>query len=194
MCHYTRVHLPVDIQNPLFSSVQDHVGSGHFALVHRGIWRTPQGERKVAVKELKKGANEEDRVKFLQEAMIMGQFNHTNVVKLYGVVTIHEPVSPSLVAQFVKCESGKHFYFMWILSPLVMIAFLWTCVYMGSDGLLFVMFVMYVVYVVRCVCCLFVMLFVVCTCGCIYIHVCRCTCMCIFVSAPAADDSDGVNA
>ena len=114
-------------------------------MVHRGIWRTPQGERKVAVKELKESANEEDRVKFLQEAMIMGQFNHTNVVKLYGVVTINEPVSHSQAVQLVKCESSERFYFMWILSPLVVIAFLWTCVYMGSDGLLFVMFVVYVV-------------------------------------------------
>ena len=45
------------------------------------------------MKELKKSAEEENRVKFLQEAVIMGQFNHNNVVKLYGVVTIDEPVS-----------------------------------------------------------------------------------------------------
>ena len=47
----------------------------------------------MAVKELKSGAVEEDRVKFLQEAAIMSQFNHTNVVKLHGIVTIDEPVS-----------------------------------------------------------------------------------------------------
>ena len=34
-----------------------------------------------------------DQVKFLQEAAIMGQFKHPNVIKLYGVVTVGEPVS-----------------------------------------------------------------------------------------------------
>ena len=33
-----------------------------------------------------------ERVKLLQEAAIMGQFNHTNVVKLLGLVTIGSPV------------------------------------------------------------------------------------------------------
>ena len=47
----------------------------------------------VAVKTLKSGSVEEDRVKFLQEAAIMGQFKHPNVVMLHGVVTIGEPVS-----------------------------------------------------------------------------------------------------
>ena len=34
-----------------------------------------------------------DQVKFLQEAAIMGQFKHPNVIKLYGMVTVGEPVS-----------------------------------------------------------------------------------------------------
>ena len=46
----------------------------------------------VAVKTLKRGC-EEDKVKFLQEAAIMGQFKHPNVVTTYGVVTDGEPVS-----------------------------------------------------------------------------------------------------
>ena len=54
-----------------------------------------EGEEKieVAVKTLKDGAGKEDKVKFLQEAAIMGQFSHPNVVKLYGIVTEGEPVS-----------------------------------------------------------------------------------------------------
>ena len=47
----------------------------------------------VAVKMLKQGSDEQDRVKFLQEAAIMGQFKHPNVVTMYGVVTEGEPVS-----------------------------------------------------------------------------------------------------
>jgi len=47
----------------------------------------------VAIKTLKSGSMEEDRVKFLQEAAIMGQFKHPNVVMLHGVVTVGKPVS-----------------------------------------------------------------------------------------------------
>ena len=45
------------------------------------------------MKLLKKGANEIDKVKFLQEAAIMAQFRHPNVVSLYGVVSKTKPVS-----------------------------------------------------------------------------------------------------
>ena len=69
------------------------LGSGQFGVVYKGVWKSPYGgEVEVAVKTLKEGSGEEDRVKFLQEAAIMGQFKHTNVVTLYGVVS-GEPVS-----------------------------------------------------------------------------------------------------
>ena len=47
----------------------------------------------VAVKMLKEGSDKQDRVKFLQEVAIMGQFKHPHVVTMYGVVTEGEPVS-----------------------------------------------------------------------------------------------------
>ena len=47
----------------------------------------------VAIKTLQQDAGEEERVKFLQEAAIMGQFHHPNIVCLHGVVTVGEPVS-----------------------------------------------------------------------------------------------------
>ena len=73
------------------------IGSGQFGKVHQGEWTAPGSEDKVdvAVKTLKEGAGEGDKVKFLQEAAIMGQFSHLNVVKLYGVVTEGEPVRSS---------------------------------------------------------------------------------------------------
>ena len=46
----------------------------------------------MAVKTLKPGSSEEDKVKFLREAAINGQFKHPNVVRLIGVVTVGEPV------------------------------------------------------------------------------------------------------
>ena len=70
------------------------MGSGQFGTVYRGVWQSDiRGEVKVAVKTLKEGSKEEDRVKFLQEAAIMGQFKHHNVVEMYGVVSVGEPVS-----------------------------------------------------------------------------------------------------
>ena len=44
------------------------------------------------MKTLKSGSGQDDKVKFLQEAAIMGQFLHPNVVKLFGVVISGEPV------------------------------------------------------------------------------------------------------
>lgn len=46
----------------------------------------------VAIKMLKKSSDISSLVKFLREAVIMGQFSHPNVIKFYGVVTIGEPV------------------------------------------------------------------------------------------------------
>ena len=40
----------------------------------------------VAVKTMEDGSSEEDRIKFLQEAAIMGQFDHPNIIKILGVV------------------------------------------------------------------------------------------------------------
>ncbi len=70
------------------------LGSGQFGTVYKGVLESPEkGEVDVAVKTLKEGSGEEDRVKFLQEATIMGQFKHYNVVKTFGVVKNGEPVS-----------------------------------------------------------------------------------------------------
>ena len=50
----------------------------------------------VAFKKLKDDCCEEEAVRFLQEAAIMGQFRHPNIVQLLGVVTIVKPVGVSL--------------------------------------------------------------------------------------------------
>ena len=74
-------------------SLGTSLGSGQFGMVHRGVWRCGQKEVQVAIKTLREGSTEEDKVKFLQEAAIMGQFKHSNVVRMYGVVKEGEPVS-----------------------------------------------------------------------------------------------------
>ena len=77
--------------------VTDYLGSGQFGTVNKGVWTTPTGSVPVAIKTLNDNTSEDERVKFLQEAAIMGQFHHPNVVKLHGVVTIGDPVSIQLV-------------------------------------------------------------------------------------------------
>ena len=67
------------------------LGSGEFGTVHLGLWSNGSTDPvQVAVKTLNSQCSESDRVKFLREAAIMGQFVHNNVVQLHGVVTEEE--------------------------------------------------------------------------------------------------------
>ena len=72
-------------------SCSDFIGSGEFGTVHLGLWSNGSADPiQVAVKTLNSQCSESDRVKFLREAAIMGQFVHNNVVQLHGVVTEEE--------------------------------------------------------------------------------------------------------
>ena len=77
--------------------IVDHLGSGRFGTVDRGLWTTPQEQVAVAIKTLNGTSTEEEEVRFLQEAAINGQFNHPYIVKLFGVVTDEHPVSLSSI-------------------------------------------------------------------------------------------------
>lgn len=80
------------------------MGSGQFGTVNKGEWQNSKGQQEVAVKQLS-GASEEDTVKFLKEAAIMGQFSHPNIITLLGVVTVGEPVSVLLEISDVSIDS-----------------------------------------------------------------------------------------
>ena len=69
------------------------------------MWESPKGALDVAVKQLQPGASEEEKIKFLQEAAINGQFRHPNIVMLMGVVTVGEPVSDMHYSNINRCAS-----------------------------------------------------------------------------------------
>ena len=48
---------------------------------------------KVAVKVMNNQTTQEDRISFLQEAVLMGQFTDPNVVAIFGIVTMTSRVS-----------------------------------------------------------------------------------------------------
>ena len=79
--------------------MNDHLGDGQFGTVSQGVWSHPKGIKEVAVKTLKKSATQSDRVKFLQEAAIMGQFKHPNVILLYGVAARGKIVSSNVLSE-----------------------------------------------------------------------------------------------
>lgn len=84
----------ISLPNIIYRLIKQ-LGTGEFGEIYQGEWAAPRSERivDVAVKTLKEGASEQDKIKFLQEAAIIGQFSHPNIVKLYGMVTEGEPVS-----------------------------------------------------------------------------------------------------
>ena len=76
------------------------------------MWESPKGALDVAVKQLQPGASEEEKIKFLQEAAINGQFRHPNLVMLMGVVTIGEPVSKSYSGLSLTTSAGVRIFML----------------------------------------------------------------------------------
>ncbi|KAM8884559.1 ephrin type-A receptor 7-like [Synchiropus splendidus] len=65
------------------------VHSGDFGEVCRGCLKLPsKRELPVAIKTLRAGCSEKQRRSFLSEAGILGQFDHANIIRLEGVITL----------------------------------------------------------------------------------------------------------
>ena len=73
------------------------IGFGQFGDVFQGTLNTGEEDIEVAVKTLKKGSNDIDKIKFLQEATIIGQFKHPNVVTTFGMASECDNVSVNVV-------------------------------------------------------------------------------------------------
>ncbi|KAH9529410.1 Ephrin type-A receptor 5 [Dermatophagoides farinae] len=74
-------------------TIEAIIGGGEFGDVCRGKLKIPgKSEVTVAIKTLKPTTAEKPRLDFLTEASIMGQFDHSNVIYLQGVVTKTNPI------------------------------------------------------------------------------------------------------
>ncbi|XP_069774977.1 ephrin type-A receptor 2 isoform X2 [Narcine bancroftii] len=78
--------------HPSAITKQKVIGAGEFGEVYKGILKKGRKEISVAIKTLKAGYTESQRIDFLSEASIMGQFSHHNVIHLEGVVTKYKPL------------------------------------------------------------------------------------------------------
>ena len=79
----------------LYFRIVKKLGSGAFGLVSLAIW----AGKHVAVKTLNSEATKDEKVTFLQEATIMSQFAHDNVIKLLAIIK-QEPVG--IVIEFAN--------------------------------------------------------------------------------------------
>lgn len=112
--------------------VISHIGNGEFGSVAKAYWKRKSGEVEVAVKSvpvLEHCNNSDERVKLLQEAVMMGQFRHPNVVQLLGIATAGTSVS---LLQRV-CSIDAVFAFVFVVAygamaePLVCCSFKQMC-------------------------------------------------------------------
>ena len=120
--------------------VISHIGNGEFGSVAKAYWKHKSGEVvEVAVKSvplLEYSNNSEDRVRLLQEAVMMGQFRHPNVVQLHGIATAGTSVSyigdTYAAVRVCLLSSLTHHMVQW-LGPLFVIASN-RCVFDESSG------------------------------------------------------------
>ena len=94
--------------NPNTMRIVDILGKGEYGSVLKAVWESPLGEAMVAVKVLKDSEEDGERVKtaFLQEAAILGQFSHPNILRLVGVVTL---TAPNMIVTELMQEELKRF-------------------------------------------------------------------------------------
>lgn len=70
------------------------LGSGAFGEVFEGKAKGLSSggtDTKVAVKTLKKGASDQEKTEFLQEAQLMSHFKHEHILQLLGVCLDNDP-------------------------------------------------------------------------------------------------------
>lgn len=79
--------------------IESKLGRGHFGDVMKG--RLQDSGEEVAVKTCRDNVIETIKEKFLQEAEILAQYDHPNIVKLIGIATDQDPV---YIGKLVICN------------------------------------------------------------------------------------------
>ena len=57
-----------------------------------GTLRTDNGDIRIAVKMLKRDVGKQERVELVNEAKIICQLDHPNIVKVHGIAPLEEPM------------------------------------------------------------------------------------------------------
>ncbi|KAK7899261.1 hypothetical protein WMY93_020114 [Mugilogobius chulae] len=88
------------------------VHTGDFGEVCRGCLKLPsKRELPVAIKTLRAGCSDKQRRSFLSEAGILGQFDHSNIIRLEGVITsvkaLEKSTSINIFDHFLWRNSAK---------------------------------------------------------------------------------------
>ncbi|XP_044803192.1 tyrosine-protein kinase Fer isoform X7 [Bubalus bubalis] len=78
------------------------LGKGNFGEVFKGVLKDKTA---VAVKTCKEDLPQELKIKFLQEAKILKQYDHPNIVKLIGVCTQRQPIY--IIMELVPGAAGS---------------------------------------------------------------------------------------
>eukprot|EP00051_Salpingoeca_urceolata_P006581 m.87042 g.87042 ORF g.87042 m.87042 type:complete len:1360 (+) comp14894_c0_seq1:436-4515(+) len=98
---------PVELERHNLRSLEQ-LGHGFYGFVHKGLLQQPKAhtstllEFLVAIKTLKEEASAQQLELLLTEAALLAQFRHPNIVRLWGVVTVGQPMA--MVLEY--CEHG----------------------------------------------------------------------------------------
>ncbi|XP_013407368.1 tyrosine-protein kinase Fer [Lingula anatina] len=76
--------------------IKEKIGSGNFGDVCKGVYNG----KEVAIKTCKETLNEDQRKKFIQEARILRQYSHKNIVQFVGIAAQKQPVL--IVMEYVE--------------------------------------------------------------------------------------------
>ncbi|XP_064381347.1 ephrin type-A receptor 10 [Dromaius novaehollandiae] len=91
------------------------IGTGEFGEICRGCLKLPsKRELPVAIQTLRAGCSEKQKHTFLAEACTMGQFDHSNIIRLEGVITrgntmmiVMEYMGNGVLDSFLRKHEGQ---------------------------------------------------------------------------------------
>ncbi|TNN08032.1 Focal adhesion kinase 1 [Schistosoma japonicum] len=108
LCKTTRSQLQKLELNRKSVTLEQVLGEGQFGDVYKGSYRRKPNfdPLLVAVKTCKLDASYEERKRFLEEAYILGEFDHPHIIKLFGVCS-DEPIW--LVMEYAALGELRHY-------------------------------------------------------------------------------------